>query len=102
MKSAEQRVIIEKYNNSQGPDRIFMEQRSVSQVALMVVVLFIVVVVLVVKWLEMMMMSLIPGTVRSSWRGWPPASLARTISRTTPSTVLTVTSLLRRMRAATR
>ena len=30
MRSAEQRAIIEKYNNSQGQDRLFMEQRSVS------------------------------------------------------------------------
>ena len=31
MRSAEQRVIIEKYNNSEGQDRLFLEQRSVSQ-----------------------------------------------------------------------
>ena len=30
MRSAEQRAIIEKYNNSEGQDRLFMEQRSVS------------------------------------------------------------------------
>ena len=52
MRSTEQRAIIEKYNNSEGQDRLFMEQRSVSigQVA--------------------EMMSLVTGTGRNSWRGW--------------------------------